>query len=124
MHSSGIGKTLLSAFDRRKVDGILRSRGLPEFTAKTLTDPEALFEDLARSRARGWSYDDEERYSGMRCIAAPIWNVHGEAVAGVSISGPSVRFDAPSLAAKGARVGRAAAEITEAMGGLPPRPTP
>jgi IclR family acetate operon transcriptional repressor len=121
MHSSGIGKALLSAYDRARVEKILRRQGLPEFTAKTLSEPGALFEDLGRTRARGWSFDDEERYQGMRCIAAPIWNVHGEAIAGVSISGPAVRFDTGSVADKGARVMRAAAEITEAMGGTPPR---
>ena len=122
MHSSGIGKALLSAYDRGRVEKILRRQGLPEFTAKTLSEPAALFEDLGRTRGRGWSFDDEERYQGMRCIAAPIWNVHGEAIAGVSISGPAVRFDAGSIADKGARVMQAAAEITEAMGGAAPRP--
>lgn len=121
MHSSGIGKALLSAYDRARTDKILRRQGLPEFTAKTLSDPAALHEDLARTRGRGWSYDDEERYAGMRCVAAPVWNVHGEAIAGVSISGPAVRFDCASLDAKGARVMQAAAEITEATGGTPPR---
>ncbi|MGI1660813.1 HTH-type transcriptional regulator BhcR [Palleronia sp. KMU-117] len=121
MHSSGIGKALLSAYDRARADKILRRQGLPEFTAKTLSDPEALHEDLSRTRARGWSFDDEERYQGMRCIAAPVWNVHGDPIAGVSISGPAVRFDAASLDGKGARVMQAAAEITEAMGGTPAR---
>jgi len=122
MHSSGIGKALLASFDRAKVDRILRQRGLPEFTAKTHAEPEALHQDLARTRTRGWSFDDEERYAGMRCIAAPIWNVHGEAVAGVSISGPAVRFGRDAIDGLGARVRRAAAEITDAMGGVAPRP--
>jgi IclR family acetate operon transcriptional repressor len=121
MHSSGIGKALLACFDRTKADRILRTRGLPEFTAKTQATPEDLLADLAKTRQRGWSFDDEERYSGMRCVAAPVWNVHGEPVAGVSISGPSVRFESASLQAFGDRVCAAAAEITEAMGGVPPR---
>lgn len=121
MHSSGIGKALLSAYDRARTEKILRRQGLSEFTPKTLTEPAALLEDLARTRMRGWSFDDEERYQGMRCIAAPIWNVHGEAIAGVSISGPAVRFDSGTVGAMGARVAEAAAEITEAMGGTLPR---
>lgn len=119
MHSSGIGKALLAAFDRAKVERIVRGRGLPQFTAKTLIEVDALHEDLALTRRRGWSYDDEERYAGMHCIAAPVWNVHAEPIAGVSISGPSVRFDSTSLERKSACVRAAAREITEALGGTP-----
>ncbi|MEO0821371.1 MAG: HTH-type transcriptional regulator BhcR [Pseudomonadota bacterium] len=117
MHSSGIGKALMAALDRPRVETILQSHGLPAFTDKTLAKPDALFADLERTRARGWAFDDEERFAGMRCVAAPVFNAHGEAVAGVSISGPSIRFDEHSVAEKGARVRRAADELTELTGG-------
>ncbi|MCL5776540.1 IclR family transcriptional regulator [Limibaculum sp. FT325] len=120
MHSSGIGKALLAFFDRARCDAVVKRRGLPGFTARTLTDPVALTADLDRTRARGWSLDDEERFDGMRCIAAPIFNTYGEPVAGVSISGPAVRFGDSALATLGARVRAAADEITRLTGGTPP----
>lgn len=120
MHSSGIGKALLASFDPRRVEAIMAQRGLPGFTAKTLAQPAALMADLAKTRARGWSLDDEERFVGMRCIAAPIFNAYGEPVAGVSISGPTVRFDDAHLARLGARVRQAADEITRLTGGTVP----
>ncbi len=120
MHASGIGKALLAELSRGEVEAILSRKGLPEFTAKTLTSPEALFADLAATRARGWSLDDEERALGMRCLAAAIFNEHGEVVAGVSISGPVVRLPDARLAELGARVRRAAAATTEKSGGAPP----
>jgi IclR family acetate operon transcriptional repressor len=120
MHASGIGKALLAELSRGEVEAILSRKGLPEFTAKTLTSPEALFADLAATRVRGWSLDDEERALGMRCLAAAIFNEHGEVVAGVSISGPVVRLPDARLAELGARVRRAAVVITEKIGGVPP----
>ena len=33
--------------------------------------------------------DDEERYQGVRCVAAPVFDHMGEVVASVSVSGPS-----------------------------------
>jgi IclR family acetate operon transcriptional repressor len=120
MHASGIGKALLAELSRGEVEAILSRKGLPEFTARTLTSPEALFADLAATRARGWSLDDEERALGMRCLAAAIFNEHGEVVAGVSISGPVVRLPDARLAELGARVRRAAVAITEKIGGVPP----
>ncbi|MEL6792344.1 MAG: IclR family transcriptional regulator, partial [Pseudomonadota bacterium] len=89
MHVSGAGKALLAQMTRDEVEAILRKKGLPEFTGTTITKPERLFADLDQIRARGWSFDDEERYEGMRCIAAPIFGAQGGAVAAISVSGPT-----------------------------------
>jgi len=42
-------------------------------------------------RARGYAVDDEESERGIRCVAAPIRDERGRAVAAVSISGPAIR---------------------------------
>ncbi|MEO1282999.1 MAG: HTH-type transcriptional regulator BhcR, partial [Pseudomonadota bacterium] len=97
LHASGIGKALLSEMSREAVERILQQRGLGTFTHKTLTTPKALFADLEQIRERGWSVDDEERNVGMRCLASAIYNTFGEAIAGVSISGPTVRLTARLL---------------------------
>ncbi|MFT5505222.1 MAG: IclR family acetate operon transcriptional repressor [Gammaproteobacteria bacterium] len=117
MHSSGIGKALLASMLRRDVEKILHSKGCPEFTAKTLTSPAELFRDLEITRERGWAFDDEERYDGMRCIASCIYNAFGEAVAGISVSGPTVRFPNHSLQMIGPRVNAVARQVTELIGG-------
>lgn len=120
MHASGIGKALLAELDRSEVERILQKKGLPSFTPSTITSAEALFAELELIRARGWAIDNEERNTGMRCLAAPIYNEWGEAIAGISISGPSVRITDQELAEFGVTVKRAAAEITLAIGGIAP----
>ncbi len=117
MHASGIGKALLANMLRRDVEKILQNKGCPEFTAKTLTTPAGLFEDLARTRERGWAFDDEERYDGMRCIASCIFNSYGEVVAGISVSGPTVRFSDPMVQIIGPQVAQAAQQVTALIGG-------
>lgn len=119
MHCSGIGKALLADMPQDKVEQVLRKKGLEEFTAKTLTSPDDLFADLETTRRRGWSYDDQERHLGMRCIAAPIHNVHGEAIAGISISGPAARLPDELISELGPKVRRAATEVTRLLGGRP-----
>jgi len=121
MHASGIGKALLADSTRKSVEKIIRTKGLPEFTEKTLTSPEALFADLETTRRRGWSFDDEERYWGMRCVAAAIYDGFGDAIAGISISGPTVRFTDEGVPDLGPVVARAADEITKLIGGVKPR---
>lgn len=119
-HSSGTGKALLAEFPRKQVEQILQKTGLQEFTTKTLTTPKALFDDLAVIYCRGWSFDDEERHIGMRCIGAAIHNNRGEAIAGVSISGPTARFSDDVLGVFGPQVRQAAADITRLIGGRVP----
>lgn len=120
-HASGIGKALLANMPRAVVERVIRDRGLPAYTPSTIIEPAALFAELDRIRARGWSFDDEERNRGMRCIAAAIFDENGEAAAGLSISGPSGRLERERVAALGPGVVAAAARVTELIGGRPPR---
>ncbi len=119
IHASGIGKALLAYLPEAAVERIVREQGLAGFTDRTITDPSALAGELAAIRARGWAMDDEERTLGMRCVAAPIFNEFREAVAGLSVSGPTVRVTPARGAAFGARVRAAADEVTRAVGGTP-----
>jgi len=120
MHASGIGKALLADLPRENVEKIIRQKGLPEYTANTLISPEQLFADLEKTQERGWSFDDEERYLGMRCVAASIYNAFGEAIAGISISGPTIRFTDAGVPTLGPIVAGAALEITKMIGGVKP----
>ncbi len=117
MHASGTGKALLASLTREEVEKIVQKKGLQKFTPETLTSPEALFRDLEATRKRGWSFDNEERYFGMRCVAATIYNAFGEPVAGVSVSGPAARFSSKKVSELGPKVMRAAAEVTLMLGG-------
>ncbi|MEZ5811537.1 MAG: IclR family transcriptional regulator [Rhizobiaceae bacterium] len=120
MHSSGIGKALLANAPRAEVERLVHRTGLVRHTERTCATPEALFADLDEIRRRGWSLDNEERYDGMRCVAATIFNAYGEAVAGISVSGPTVRFPDEALDGIGDKVCRAADEVTRLIGGTPP----
>ncbi|MEM9059291.1 MAG: HTH-type transcriptional regulator BhcR [Pseudomonadota bacterium] len=117
MHASGAGKALLAEMTRGEVEALLQKKGLPEFTATTIHKPDLLFEELDRIRDRGWSFDDEERHAGMRCIAAPVFSAHGSAVAAISVSGPSARFSEQRIADFSLAVRQAAARLSEEIGG-------
>ncbi|MEM0950368.1 MAG: HTH-type transcriptional regulator BhcR [Pseudomonadota bacterium] len=117
MHASGAGKALLAQMPREDVETLLQRKGLPEFTETTIIKPGLLFDELDQIRKQGWSYDDEERYAGMRCIAAPVFSAQGVAVAAISVSGPSARFSEQSVADFSTVVRHAAAKLSEEIGG-------
>ena len=119
-HASGIGKAVLAHLDGDRVAAIARKAGLETFTAKTLSSLPALSLDLATTKERGWSVDDEERNEGMRCVAAAIFNEYGEPVGGVSVSGPTVRVTSQRLAEIGPMVRDAAVAVTAMIGGKAP----
>jgi IclR family KDG regulon transcriptional repressor len=51
-----------------------------------------LKEHLKAVRTQGYAVDDEENERGIRCVAAPVFNEAGKAVAAISISGPAFRI--------------------------------
>jgi len=119
-HASGIGKAILAHRSPAQVAASLKRTGLPRFTDHTLTTLPALLADLAEVRARGYAVDDEERNPGMRCVGAAVFNEFGEAVAGISVSGPTVRVTPDAIARFGPLVRDAAAEVTRAIAGRAP----
>jgi len=116
MHASGIGKALLSTYPERKLEQFIKSADLTRFNDKTICTPEGLLADISAIRARGYSFDDEEKAVGMRCIAAPIINFQGQAVAGISISGPSHRVTPDMVAKIGAMVKAAGDDVSRSLG--------
>ena len=82
-----------------------------------MTESGALLSDLEIIAGRGWAFDNEERYTGMRCIASAVFDGQGAPVAGVSISGPAARITDELIAKAGPLVRATAVEITTVIGG-------
>ena len=87
-HATAVGKVLL-AFGR--VD--TRAAPLLPFTARTITDPKRLAEELDRVRRRGLAEARDEREEGLSAIAAPVRDGRGDLVGILGVQGPSSRFD-------------------------------
>ena len=124
MHASGIGKALLAHMDSDRLDRWLSVHELEAFTHRTIADRASLIGDLSSIRELGFSFDNEERNLGMRCIAAPVFDVNGEAVAGISVSGPTSRVGPEDVERLSVPVTEAALELTSAIGGVVPRSLP
>lgn len=89
MHASGAGKAFLSQLSEEQVTSLLHRKGLHAYTHATLVSPLHLKDDLAQTRKRGYSFDDEEHALGLRCVASCIYDEHREPFAALSISGPA-----------------------------------
>ncbi len=119
MYASGTGKAVLAAMSERSLDAVLAETTFEPFTQRTHRSAASLSADLELIRQRGWSFDEEEHYSGMSCTGAAIYNEYGLPCAGVSISGPTARINKANSKYLGEMVLEAANTITAAIGGTP-----
>ena len=54
---------------------------------------ESLLNHLAEVRDQGYAIDNAEHEPEGRCVAAPLFDLHGAAIAAISVSGPEARLD-------------------------------
>jgi len=117
MHASGIGKAILAYMDDARLERFLNSASLEGFTPSTIISMTALKEELVDIRTRGYSIDDEEKNVGMRCIAAPVFDMNREVIAGISVSGPTSRIPPELTLDLVDAVIDAGRDLTKAIGG-------
>lgn len=96
-HTTGVGKALLAFLPEESVDTYLDVVPLEPKTARSITDPDVLRRELARTRARGYATDDGEDKDHVCCVAAPILGAGGYPVASISISVPDSRATVAEL---------------------------
>ncbi len=92
MHASALGKAILAFSPQELAEALIRGRELQMFTRNTITDPDEFMAELRRVRERGFALDRGEISLLATCVAAPVLDARGNAVAALSISGPASRF--------------------------------
>jgi IclR family transcriptional regulator, acetate operon repressor len=86
LHCTSIGKCLLAWLGEAEREQIVAQLPFDRRTSRTLTTPQALLEELVRVRERGFSIDDEENETSIRCVGAPVLDPSGRPTAAVSVS--------------------------------------
>ena len=72
LFAGAVGKVFLASMEEEQTRKIIKSDGLPRFTAKTIVDAELYYRELERVREKGYAVDDEEYIMGVRAVASPI----------------------------------------------------
>lgn len=115
MYCTALGKCLLANLSEQAINEIILA-GLEPRTPKTITDPDALRQELDEVRAQGFAIDDEENEIGVRCIGAPIFNYTKAVIGAVSISGPVGRLTHEKCLEVASQLQEAARRISRRMG--------
>lgn len=92
LHQFAAGKAILAHLPEERVDQILREQELPAQTDKTITDPDALRDELEAIRERGVAFNREESVIGVHAVGAPVRDESGTAIGAISVAGPANRL--------------------------------
>jgi IclR family acetate operon transcriptional repressor len=112
-HATAVGKVLL-AFTDQQIDG-----PLTRYTDATITDPELLRHEVARTRERGWGEALGEREADLHAVAVPVRTGDGALLVIVGVQGPAGRFTAAARRDAVDRLDRAARQIEGLFAGHP-----
>lgn len=89
--SSSVGKAYLATLGTAECEALLRNAPLVRFTANTITDIDALRQEIVVTAQRGYAEDREENEVAISCYGAAIRGSDGQTVGCVSISMPTFR---------------------------------
>ena len=110
-YASAMGKALLAHSTSTIEAEVVQTRSLEQFTERTITDPDALANELAATAVRGYAINIEERYVGVSGVAAPVLSASGRAHAAIGLQGPSIRLTPTRLEELAPLVQNAAVEV-------------
>ncbi|GAA5014996.1 IclR family transcriptional regulator [Kitasatospora paranensis] len=94
---TGVGKALL-AFSGPALTEEILAGPLTGLTEYSLTDPARLRTAVEQAQVSGLAYEEQESALGVSCIAAPVFDGGGTAVAALSVAVPRDRFRPAQLA--------------------------
>ena len=90
MHASASGKLVLSSLPGKELEAYLSKAPFPALTDTTKTTRQQLLKEFATIRDHGYSYENDELFSGISAISVPIFNQYGAQLFGtVSLTGIS-----------------------------------
>ncbi|QHK18541.1 helix-turn-helix domain-containing protein [Pseudarthrobacter psychrotolerans] len=115
-HCTGVGKAILSQLSQARRDAVLANTEWTTFTPRTVASREALDEQLAVIKTRGWGVDDGEFEDFVNCIAVPITNSSASIVGAISLTAIKAVATLDDLMAHLEDVRRTAQTISRQLG--------
>nr|WP_263323473.1 IclR family transcriptional regulator [Neobacillus sp. Marseille-Q6967] len=116
LHCTGVGKSILAFQEEEEIERLLSNAELEPYTEFTMTERDEIKKHLQTVREQGYATDDEEIELGLKCVAAPIFDHKGNAIAAISCAAPKMRMDDDRLTEVIQRIKESALRISQSMG--------
>ena len=92
VHCSASGKLFLAGMTPSQRQRLLAHAPLEAFTPKTLTDLDALEEEIKQVKRQGFALDNEEFLPGLMCVAVLVPSPSGRSNLCVAVQAPIMRL--------------------------------
>lgn len=92
LHCTGVGKVLLAWMPEGQSEVVLKSLKMQAYTPNTITSIQKLKKELIKVKENGYALDNVEHEDGVRCVAAPIFDMNCNVIASISISVPTFKI--------------------------------
>jgi DNA-binding IclR family transcriptional regulator len=120
-HCTALGKAILAYQNPPLLDQLAGQIEFKPRTKNTITTMRALQRELLRVRRSGFALDREENFEGIRCVAAPVFDLNGVAIAAISLAGPASRLGDRHLLSLAREVVATAMRVSSGLGYEPER---
>lgn len=114
-HGTSMGRVLIAALPPSQRNAMLANARLDQRTAYSIVDRNALTRAIEAVAAQGYALIDQELELGLRSIAVPVRNSHGDVVAALNLGANAMRL---SIADMETRVLERLREAAVALGRL------
>ncbi len=91
------GRVLLAQLPEPELEACLERIRLERYTSSSLTDRNALREEISKVREQGYAIVDQELDLGLRSVAVPVFTASGELLGALNISTNAARVDMDTL---------------------------
>ncbi len=91
-HCTAIGKLMLSRLPEHELKATIEAMPRSSYTAKTITELDALLTTLEDIRRDGIGTDNQEFMHGVVCVAVPVIGEDGRSFGGIAVSAPEARM--------------------------------
>jgi DNA-binding IclR family transcriptional regulator len=118
-YCTALGKAILAFLSKDELKDYLARTRFTARTEKTITGKKRFRKELAEIREKGFSRDNEELEYGLRCVAAPVFDLNNRPSYAISLSGPSFRMTDDRIQAMQLKVQQVCSRLTQQLRSTP-----
>jgi DNA-binding IclR family transcriptional regulator len=85
LYATASGKIILSGFSEWQLDDFVNNTELEKVTENTITDKNALLEEISLVRSHGYTIDNEECERNIRGLAVPLYDYTDKICAAITV---------------------------------------
>jgi IclR family transcriptional regulator, pca regulon regulatory protein len=95
--ATSLGRALIAAQSDEWLASSLATLHLAQLTGSTISEPDELLRVLWRVREQGFAFVDQELEEGLRALAVPIHDEHGNVIAAVNVAVHASRWTVEAI---------------------------